>query len=156
MWSVSTGDDDVCLFVYAVVQHFLQELSQEKLSHGREVQRQASLKAVQGIMKKIQHSHPSIRPRVNTPATMKKPPLPPPAEIPGGPPTVPEEEHEGEVYEEPATDIPAEAEDYLSFEPAQTANGLEESQEMYEAMEVTQEVYEEPGEYEQVHIMDGG
>ena len=135
------------------MQQYLQSLGQEKLSHGSELQRQASLRAVDSIVKKIQHSHPSIRPRVNTPGNMKKPPPPPP---PGAePPTILEStaEEEGELYEEPATDAVPEpvAEDYLSFEPAgRIDNGLEETQEMYEAMEMQedQDVYEEPGEHD--------
>ncbi len=138
-----------------MLHQYLQDLSREKLSHGSELQRQSSLKTVEAIVKKIQYSHPSIRPRVNTPGGMKKPPPPPP---PGeGLPTIPDgatedNQEEGELYEEPPTEaaVPEpEVEDYLSFEPAHGANGMEESQEMYEAMEIQedQDLYEEPGQW---------
>ena len=60
-----------------------------------------------------------------------------------------------EVYEEPSTEpVPVpepEAEDYLSFEPARSGSGgggeeVGEEQEMYEAMEAQEELYEQPGE----------
>ena len=141
------------MYIHAVVQRFLQALSEEKLSPASEQQRQASLKAVDVIIKKVQHSHPSVRPRVNTPGGLKKPAPPPPVVMPE---TTMEEEPE-ELYEEPPTEsisVPEpEAEDYLSFEPARSGSGsggggeeVGEEQEMYEAMEVQEELYEQPGE----------
>lgn len=135
-----------------MVQSFLQQdLSQEALSRACEKKRLATSNTINDIINKIRRSHPSIRPRINTPGGIKKPPPPvPPVE----PPIVPftEEEEEGELYEEPAPDPqpPPQAEDYLSFEPAYPLdNGAEEEpQEVYEAMETIpdQELYEEPGQ----------
>ena len=65
-------------------------------------------------MKKINSTHPSIRPRVNTPGTMTQPP---PAMAPKPPPTIPTEVDEGqEMYEEPQISQPN-PQDYLDFEP---------------------------------------
>lgn len=105
------------------------------------------------MIDKIRHAHPSIRPRVNTPGGLKKPPHPAPSKGPA--PLLPEEQEE--LYEEPTADPPmptqqvdSQAEDYLSFEPAHPMNidEGEEPQEMYEAMAVMedQDLYEEPGE----------
>ena len=121
----------------------LQDLSQESLSPACETRRQNVSKAIEGIIAKIRHSHPSIRPRVNTPGGLKKPAPPPPLEPPS-PAVVPEGPEEGELYEEAQ-----QAEEYLSFEPANSQG--EEPQEMYEAMEnmqdqePEQDVYDEPG-----------
>lgn len=121
----------------------LQDLSLERLSHGCEANRQKASRAIESIIKKIRHSHPSIRPRVNTPGGIKKPAPPPPLEPPS---TVPEEEEEeeGELYVEPQQ---AEVENYLSFKPEHSLDQGEEPQEMYEAMEsmAEQDVYEDPG-----------
>ena len=103
------------------------------------------------MIDRIQHAHPSIRPRVNTPGGFKKPPHPAPPPSKGPAPPLPEEQEE--LYEEPAADpqqVDTQAEDYLSFEPShpQNIDEGEEPQEMYEAMTVMedQDLYEEPGE----------
>lgn len=103
------------------------------------------------MIDKIRHAHPSIRPRVNTPGGLKKPPHLPPAPSKGPAPPLPEEQEE--LYEEPAADpMPTQQVDthYLSFEPTHPKNidEGEEPQEMYEAMAVMedQDLYEEPGE----------
>lgn len=136
--------------VLAVLQLFLQnDLSQESLSQHCEEQRHNACNTIEAIIKKINHAHPSIRPRVNTPAGGgKKPPLPPPA---FATPPIPLPEEQEELYEEPLAAETQPAEDYLSFEPTNAlTNGVageEEPQEMYEAME-NQDLYEEPGMWE--------
>ena len=106
-----------------VFQVFLtRDLSSEALSPKCSAQLQNVYKIIEDLINKINRAHPSIRPRMNTPGTMKKPAPPPPSHSPV---FLPEEDNE-EVYEEP---VP------------------EEPQEMYEAMEGAgeeQDVYEEP------------
>lgn len=142
------------LSVCAVVQLFLQQdLGRESLSQSCQTQRQNASKVIETIINKIQNAHPSIRPRVNTPGSMKKPAPPPPIALPTTT-TLPEEGEE--LYEEPVPDnrLP---EDYESFEPQPHNIDQEEPQEMYEEMGVTQEpdnqeMYEEPGELQQLHV----
>ena len=131
-----------------MVQTFLQsDLKQVSLSSDCQVRREVASEALENIINKIQHAHPSIRPRVNTPGYGgKKPPLPPPAQPPA--PPVPEEEGE-ELYDEAMSavqppDTPQDVEDYLSFEPSHLLG--EEPQEMYESMQAAedQELYETP------------
>lgn len=125
-------------FPYPAVKLFLDGLHSESLSPGCETQRQTVSRALTSIVKKIQNAHPSIRPRVNTPGYMKKPPPLPP----NGSGTMlehpPPEEGMGEVYEEPVSDLAEEANNGGSQDG--------EQQEVYEAMENGQDVYEEPGE----------
>lgn len=134
-----------------MVQAFLQsDLKQAPLSSDCQVRREVASNTIEDIISKIQHAHPSIRPRVNTPGYGgKKPPLPPPTQVPA--PSITEDGEE--LYEEASAEPPPESpqgqgEDYLSFEPAHNG-GLEEQQEVYEAMEVLeeQELYDEPGQY---------
>lgn len=132
-----------------VVQIFLQkDLKLAPLSQSLQAQREIAAEAIESIITKVRHAHPSIRPRVNTPSnaiTGKKPSLAPPAE-----PLVPTSEVEEDLYDEAVSsqalpEVP-EVEDYLSFEPTQ--NGEEGvPQELYEAMVTLedQELYEEPG-----------
>lgn len=138
-----------------MVQNFLvTDLKQAPLSQACRAKRDIVSKTLQEIINKIRHAHPSIRPRVNTPGTGKKPALPPPVDTPA-PPLPLEEEPEEELYEDPMQDMapPPPAEDYLSFEPTHAGEngvGEEEPQEMYEAMvTMDQELYEEPGELRQ-------
>ena len=142
------------LFACPAVQQFLSEgLSKESLSPGCEVQRKNALLALDTITKKIQSSHPSIRPRVNTPGKINKPILSPPipATVLSKPPPIQED---GELYEDPSAEGSPLASDYLSFYPAsgeQVDNELEENgeeQEMYEAMEASQQQQEDAGEEE--------
>lgn len=133
--------------VIAVVQTFLQsDLKQVPLSLDCQARKKLASETLQNIINKIQHAHPSIRPRVNTPGFGGKKPAPlPPIEAPA--PIVPEDEGE-ELYDEmsgePPPVTPQEVEDYLSFEPAHPQG--EEPQEMYEAMQAAedQELYETP------------
>lgn len=141
----------------AVVQTFLQsDLKAVSLPISCQTRRQVAADTIENIINKIQHAHPSIRPRVNTPGSSQKPPPPPPLTVPQLPPT--QEEGPEELYEEPVPDSTTpssqQAEDYLSFEPAQHGNHgnaaageLEDSQEMYESMVVAedQDMYEDPG-----------
>ena len=128
----------------AVVQTFLQrDLKQAPLSPTCQAQREAASNTIENLISKIRHAHPSIRPRVNTPGTGKKPPIAPP---PADPPLPTTEEGE-ELYEDPTPDTQAqeEAEEYLDFEPTGPVNT--EDQEMYEAMTAEQdEVYDQPSE----------
>ena len=115
------------------------DLNREHLSKENEEKRRKYLQALDTLVNKIQSAHPSIRPRMNTPAGTVKSPV-------GGrkPPVAPPPPEEGELYVE--CDQQEEAEEYLAFEPSSDI-----PQEVYEAMEPTeedvgQEVYEEPGE----------
>ena len=129
---------------HTAVHFFLSnDLSREHLSKENEEKRRKYLQALDILVSKIQSAHPSIRPRMNTPAGTVKSPV-------GGmkPPAAPPPE-EGELYVE--CDQQEEAEEYLAFEPSSDI-----PQEVYEAMEpteadVSQEVYEEPGEC--VHML---
>ena len=137
------------LFACPAVQQFLSEgLSKESLSPGCEVQRKNALLALDTITKKIQSSHPSIRPRVNTPGKINKPILSPPipATVLTKPPPIQEED--------PSAEGSQLASGYLSFYPAsgkQVDKELDENgeeQEMYEAMEASQQQQEDAGEEE--------
>ena len=125
-------------------------LCNESLSPGCEVQLQNATRTLNGIVKTIQNAHPSIRPRVNTPGNLKKPPAPPPNS--SAPVLEPPSQDYREVYEDPAPDhLPEglqEVEDYLKYSQTNTNGEMDEiEQEMYEAMETgQQDVYEEPGE----------
>lgn len=141
------------------MQQFLNEgLSKEKLSPGCEAQRKNALISLDTIAKKIQSSHPSIRPRINTPGKINKPVLAPPINNVKPPPPAPIEE-DGEMYEDP-TAAEEQASDYLSFYPASSENidgegQDEEEQEMYEAMEAGGQQQEDAAGKEQAE-RDGG
>ena len=139
-------------FVFVVAQQFLNEsLSKETLSPGCDAQRKNVLVALETIIKKIQSSHPSVRPRVNTPGKINKPVLAPPigeADVSSKapPPPVPEDV---EVYEDPSTEDGPQASDYLSFYPASSVpedSQENDEQEMYEAMETNTQPEDTIGE----------
>ena len=92
-------------------QYLLQDLANERLSTQNQQKRQQYMQTMSGLMQRIQSSHPTIRPRMNTPGKMTHPPKPsakPPLPVPV------EEEEPQEVYEVPENN----AENYLQFEPS--------------------------------------
>ena len=93
--------------------HFLaQDLMREKLSTDMHFRRNQLCDEMETIMKKINSTHPSIRPRVNTPGKIVQPP----PLAPKPPQTIPQEDEQQEVYEEPSVSE-SNPEDYLMFEP---------------------------------------
>lgn len=139
--------------MHSIYEYISVDLANERISAQNEHKRQAYMGHLKELMAKVQATHPSIRPRMNTPSWKqgKKPAPPPP------PPSVTPEEARGGGGEEGAengeieqeeyvdvepTDHVEEAEDYLTFSPTQ-----DELQEVYEEMttsEQQQDVYEEP------------
>jgi len=128
----------------AAAQLFLNHgLSKETLSQGCDAQRRNVLVALETIVKKIQSSHPSVRPRVNTPGKINKPILAPRnGEDVSSKPLAPP------VPEDIATEDGPQASDYLSFYPASSAleDQENEEQEMYEAMETNPQPEDPIGE----------
>ena len=118
----------------------------EALSADCDIKRQKFSHMLEELCNKIRASHPSIRPRMNTPSgtTSQGSKLPPPP-----PPLIPEQtsDDENEMYTEFDPSGGGEAENYLEFEPSQT--GGDSSQEVYEAMNPEEEddVYEEPSKF---------
>ena len=131
---------------HTAVHDFLSiDLTRETLSTNNELKRQKLLEEMVHLIDKICSSHPSIRPRMNTPAGLK-PPAPPPPKEENEP--IPEEEPEQELYtdmDNQNLEMDATAEDYLTFSP-QPPNE-DESQDVYEDVKADepQDVYEEPG-----------
>ena len=102
----------------------LQDLSNEKLSIENQQKRQQFIQWTNNFMQRIQSTHPSIRPRVNTPG--KLPPRPPPQQVTQKPipspykppPPIPVEEEPQDVYEVPENiEQEDDEEDYLPVEP---------------------------------------
>ena len=113
------------------------------------------MEALGAILDKIHSSHPSIRPRMNTPTIGRAPPIGPKKPAPSplsakkpAPPPVPTEQ---ELYIECEQDKPVE--DYLEFEPGaggdKPQGGGDIPQDVYEEMNTKEdgqdEFYEEPG-----------
>ena len=115
----------------AVSTYLNQDLCNEHLSQAGHLQRQKHAQMLDAIIKRINSTHPTIRPRVNTPGKMP-PHLPPIAPKQPAPPPMhktppPLVDEQQDVYEEPVmSPSSANPHDYLDFEPGSSNKGEEE------------------------------